>query len=364
MSLPDARKHRPGYRLSKDDARALRRYYATARTAPRDGRLLLAEYNCLACHAREGTREAIPLLPPLLADKLAAVSKRYPDLAPQVPALTPPAFNSVGDKLTDAALVESIARRGEPHRPYLRVRMPRFPLGDDDLHTLVRHLIDTDRVPPREATPASRMRHGATVTPLPAADSSPATASAARAATLSAAFNRPAIRSMHAARISCGLERRIRRPWFDRWVRNPARIVPRMEMPSVQIPVSGVLDGKLDEQLDAVWHVLNLPGFEPPLPNPIRTLRHSGNHLDAEPIVLTDILQHGKQTRIKPFLVGLANRHNVLFDLETGSLSQWRVGDLARQHTRGKAWFWEPAGSVILDTGFTEPDLSLVYRWP
>ncbi|MGH7223770.1 MAG: hypothetical protein ACRELF_11115, partial [Gemmataceae bacterium] len=357
---PDARKHRPGYRLSKDDARALRRYYASARTAPRDGQLLLAEHNCLACHAREGTRASIPLLSPLLADKLTAVSKRYPDLAPQIPALTPPALNSVGDKLTDSALAEAIARQGEPHRPYLRVRMPRFPLGEDDLHTLVRHLIDTDRVPPRETKPsanvdaARRDRYTLAGGRLVSSDGFGCTSCHAVGRV------QPAGDSLNARGPDLlGMERRIRRPWFDRWVRNPARIVPRMEMPSVQIPVAGVLDGKLDDQLDAVWHVLNLPGFQPPLPNPIRTLRHSGNHLDAEAIVLTDMLQHGKQIRIKPILVGLANRHNVLFDMAIGGLSQWRVGDVARQHTRGKSWFWEQAGSVVLDTALTEPDLSL-----
>ncbi|HEY7157454.1 MAG TPA: c-type cytochrome, partial [Gemmataceae bacterium] len=149
MGTPDAAKHRPGYRLSKGDADALRLYYTGARSPQRDGRLLLAEHNCLACHAREGTRETIPLLPPLLADKLTAVGKRYPDLAPLLPALTPPALNSVGDKLTDSALVESIARRGEAHRPYLHVRLPRFPLPDEDLQSLMRYLIDADRVPPR-----------------------------------------------------------------------------------------------------------------------------------------------------------------------------------------------------------------------
>ena len=53
--------------------------------------------------------EALPFLPPVLADKLIAVVKRYPDLAPRVAELTPPALNSVGDKLTDAALEEAIA---------------------------------------------------------------------------------------------------------------------------------------------------------------------------------------------------------------------------------------------------------------
>jgi hypothetical protein len=156
------------------------------------------------------------------------------------------------------------------------------------------------------------------------------------------------------------LDRRIRRPWFDRWVRNPARIVPRMEMPSVQIPVSGVLDAKLDDQLAAVWHVLNLPGFEPPLPNPIRTLRHSGNNPAAEPVILTDLVQQGDKLRLKPFLVGLANRHNVLIDLETGALALWMVGDVAHQRTKGKAWSWELGGTPVLDTDLRGPDLTLV----
>jgi hypothetical protein len=121
-----------------------------------------------------------------------------------------------------------------------------------------------------------------------------------------------------------------------------------------------VLDAKLDDQLAAVWHVLNLPGFEPPLPNPIRTLRHSGNCPGAEPIVLTDIVQQGDKTRLKPFLVGLANRHNVLIDLEAGALALWTVGDVARQRTKGKAWSWELGGGTILDTDMRGPDLTLV----
>ncbi len=364
IGQPDVTKHRPGYRLSKDDARALRCYYRAVRSSPRDGLFVLAEYNCLACHAREGAREAIPLLPPLWADKLAALSKRYPELAPQVPALSPPALNSVGDKLTDSALVASIARRGEPHRPYLRIQMPRFPFEDDDLQTLVHYLIDTDRIPPREtlqgtetasgADAARRERYTLVGGRLVSSDGFGCTSCHAVGRVQPANDSLPA-----RGPDLLGLEQRIRRPWFDRWVRNPARIVPRMEMPSVQIPVAGVLDGKLDEQLNAVWHVLNLPGFEPPLPNPIRILRHSGNQRDAEPIVLTDILEQSRQTRIKPFLVGLANRHNVLFDLEIGALVQWNIGDVARQHTRGKSWFWEPAGAVVLDTALAQPDLTL-----
>src|SRR5262249_11886746 len=104
---------------------------------------------------------------------------------------------------------------------------------------------------------------------------------------------------------------------------------------------------------------LNLPGFEPPPPNPIRTLRHLGNNPGAEPLVVTDVLRHGRKTLIKPFLVGLANRHNVLLDLDSAGLRLWTVGDTARQRTEGKSWFWEVGGTAVLDTGITGPDLAL-----
>ena len=59
---------------------------------------------------------------------------------------------------------------------------------------------------------------------------------------------------------------RIRRPWFDRFVRQPTRIVRRMEMPSIQTPVRGVLDDNLALQLDALWYVLKHAGIRSTTP--------------------------------------------------------------------------------------------------
>jgi hypothetical protein len=367
LETPDAGKHQPGYRLREGDARALRLYYAGRRALPEGrptplpGWLLLAEHGCLACHAREGTREAIPLLPPLLADKLTVVAQRYPDLAPQLPAMTQPPLNSVGDKLTDQALTDAIARRGEPHRSYLQARMPRFPLKDEELHAIVQYLTTSDRVPPRgpiTARPINSSAHDRYALAggrLVSSDGFGCTSCHQIGSVL------PSQAPLNARGPSLSqLDRRIRREWFDRWMRNPARIVPRMEMPSVQIPVAGLLGDKLDDQLAAVWHVLNLPNFEPPLPNPVRTLRHHGNDPAAPPVVVTDILQHGQQAMVKPFLIGLTNRHNVLLDLDHAALARWTVGDVAWQRTKGKTWFWELAGATVLDTGITGPDLALV----
>jgi len=362
---PDPKAHRPGYRLSEADARALRVYYTGRHPEPvgppvgSSGRLLLAELNCLACHAREGERTSLPLRPPLLTEKLLDVAKHHADLAPQIPALTPPALNSVGDKLTDQALAEVIARRGEPHRSYLQVRMPRFPLRDEELQALVRHLVTADRVPagapwtPHKVEPP-RDRYALAGGRLLSGDGFGCTS----CHQVGSVVPTQAPLNTRGPNLS-ELGRRIRPEWFDRFVRNPARILPNMEMPSVQIPVGGVLDDRLDDQLAAVWHVLNVPGFEPPPPNPVRTFRHDGNRPGAEPLLVTDILHHGAKSPLKPFLVGLANRHNVLLDLEAGALALWTVGDMARQRTKGKNWFWELAGTPVLDTGLTAPDLTL-----
>jgi glucose/arabinose dehydrogenase len=367
LGAPDPAKHRPGYRLNEKDSQAVRRYYTTRRPVPKgqpaqpDGRLLLADHNCLACHVREAESEGTPLLPPLLADKLAAVAGRYPDLAPAVPSLTPPALTSVGDKLTDDALAAAIARRDPTHRPYLQVRMPRFTFRDGELHALVQHLVAADRVPDRSASAAGPVgrsqqdRYSLAGGRLVSGDGFGCTS----CHQVGSVLPPPAPPGALGPDLA-GLGRRIRRPWFDRWVRNPARIVPRMEMPSVQVPVPGVLGDRLDDQLAAVWHVLNLPGFEPPLPNPVRILRHTGADPGAAPIVVTDVLRPGGQLLVKPFLVGLANRHAALFDLGTARLAHWAVGDTARQRTKGKTWFWEPAGAAVFDPGLTGPDLALV----
>ncbi|MEX2558492.1 MAG: hypothetical protein WD403_01195, partial [Pirellulales bacterium] len=132
-------------------------------------------------------------------------------------------------------------------------------------------------------------------------------------------------------------------------VGNPARIVPRMEMPAVQQAVRGVLGDSLDDQLAAIWQVLSQPGFNPPLPNPIRVVRARNVPGPGEPAaLLSDVLEMDGQVFVKPLAIGLPNRHNLLFDLATNRLAGWWIGDTARQRTRGKSWYWEAGGKNLL----------------
>ncbi len=126
---------------TRDDIAA---YLKLARPPANDaivGRDVLAERNCLACHARGNTTGLAAMLPKIVAADESLVAA--------LPLLRPPSLVGVGDKLHDKALAAAITRSGEAHQNWLRVRMPRFPLDEQETAALVQHFVDVDRIPAR-----------------------------------------------------------------------------------------------------------------------------------------------------------------------------------------------------------------------
>ncbi len=124
-----------------------------------------------------------------------------------------------------------------------------------------------------------------------------------------------------------------------------------------------MLHDSLPEQIAAVWHVLNEPGFTPPEAGAVRIVRtRNMPEVSEPPVVLTDVLKLEGRPLARPFIVGLANRHTVLFDLEQNRLAAWWLGDAARERTEGKRWFWEAGGNATaLDERGTS-ELKLIRR--
>ncbi len=357
LDAPLSERHRPGFFLTAEQREAVSYFLAEVKALPQARRpwsaeQFIEEQNCLACHSRDGRGG--------ISDLLTRLSATYQDLMPLIPAMIPPALDQVGDKFRRKALDAVIRRAEGVHRDYLAVRMPHFRLNDDQRSRVVDFLITTDRIPAE-----ARARR----TAVAELDSFTRDAAGRRLVTADG-FGCTSCHQIGSVRpvaaplntrgpdiAMCG--ERIRREWFDRFVSNPARVVPAMEMPSVRLAVRGVLGDDLHQQLSVVWDVLNQPGFEPPRPNPIRVLRHSGQPTSAErAFAITDVLRTADAVHIKPLLVGLPNRHNVLFDLETGGVAYWSIGDTARQRTEGKTWFWEAAGSFLLDSPTRAPDVT------
>jgi len=340
----DVQARRPGYRLPEKSRDALVAYLQPSQHLERlpsdvTGSQLLAERNCLACHSRETS--------PGLVARLGPVAEADVALRDFLPAMTPPSLLGIGDKLQDEHLRAAITTSRPPRRPWLRVRMPRFPLSAAEVDALAQYLIDVDRIPD--------LPHGETL-PL---DPRVAQTAGSRLVTADGfgCTSCHTINEWQPQKVALNargpdlamMAERLRRPWYDRWMRNPARIVPRMEMPAVQVPIRGVLGERLDQQLDSVWHALNMPGFNPPPPNALRVVRASNlPGANERASVLTDLLEVGKQPFVKPLVIGLPNRHNLMYDFASASLSAWWIGDTARQRTRGKGWYWEAAGTQLL----------------
>ena len=348
---------RPGYALDDESRRAVSTYLqgvAHLRKAVEPGgRELLLERNCLACHAR-GTADG-------LRPHLAALAEVDPNLHTALPLLIPPSLVGVGDKLLDESLSAAIETSGRPRQSYLRVRMPKFALTERETATLARHFIDVDRIPER---PHAKLRD------RPASTDAEIEGAGARLVTAEGfgCTSCHAIGSWTPVKVAPGAEgadlsmlgRRVRQEWFERWVRNPVRFVPEMEMPSIVTPVRGVLDEDLDRQIAAIWNVLNRKRFTPPDPSALRVVRRTNLPGEIERVaVLTDVIEVDDVPFVKPLVLGFGNRHNVLYDLATGRLAAWWTGDVARQRTRGKSWFWQAGVPQLLSVDNGQSDAAV-----
>jgi glucose/arabinose dehydrogenase len=289
------------------------------------------------------------------------LASAHPQLEPLVPALSPPALDSVGDKLHPQSLSRAIRAAGDPYRDYLRVRMPRFPLSDQEVDMLAARLAALDRVPEEAARQREPLEPPGTAS-LHLTGSRLVTADGFGCTSchpVGSALPSKAPLNARGPQLS-QLGQRIRREWFDRFLNNPPRLIPRMEMPAVKVAVRGVLDDDVTQQLAALWAALNQPGFQPPQPDPVRVARQSGLEPQARAIAITDVVRYADRVFVKPLLIGLGNRHNLLFDLEHSALSVWSLGDTAQQQTEGKTWYWEHSGTPLLAMGPDVSELALV----
>ncbi|MEO1997387.1 MAG: hypothetical protein ABGZ17_19185, partial [Planctomycetaceae bacterium] len=61
----------------------------------------------------------------------------------------------------------------------------------------------------------------------------------------------------------------------------------------------------------------------------------------------------------RPLTVGLGNGHTLVLDMDQFCVRQWLLGDMARQRTSGKSWYWDAAGVALMRDFPNAPDLIL-----
>ena len=315
------------------------------------GRLVLERRNCTGCHPR-GTQTGI-------VETAGRMSKLDPELRGQSQGMIPPSLSAVGDKLLDDALKTAIAgEQKTPRLPWLRVRMPRFHHTKSESAALQAHLIGRDRIP-----------SGAPLAAKPPAAKLPADSQVLVTGQTLVGIRGFSCIACHKVgdyeprNVALGtrgsdlmqLAGRMRKPFFDRWTRNPIRVVPGMEMPSYHSkPVPGVLKDDVNLQLAVLWKAINDKRFKPPT-NPSVVEQFVTVQPGARARVIRDVFtvpkENGGGYVARSLAIGLNNGHNLLFDLDTYSLRGWYFGDFARQRTQGKSWYWDMAGVPVM-TGF------------
>lgn len=349
---PDLKQGRPAYRTI--DREAVKAYLnsSVGDSSPENefdrGRYVLEQRNCIYCHERD-MHEGITQI-------AGQMAKFDPALAGQSEGMIPPALTAVGDKLKHEALSEAVSGEQKTIRmPWLRVRMPRFEHTQADKEALLNYLVDHDRVPadaPRQPdfmvdsskeNQAQLLIAGQTIT----------------GAKGFSCISCHVLGEYEPRNVALGtrgsnllmLGKRMRKEYFLRWVHNPLRIVPGMEMPALKKSVPKVLGGDINRQLDAIWLGLNDPQFKVPT-NP-SVVEQFFTVAAGEPArIVRDVFTNPKETGggyvPRAFAVGFDNGHNLLIDLDQFSIVQWTLGDFARQRTEGKSWYWDMAGTPII----------------
>lgn len=348
---PDRAKHRPAYpHINRDAVTAFVVAHSGSRAEESQfarGRRLLQQKNCLSCHERDRSKGIVAT-----AGAMAQLDRK---LVGQSEGLIPPALMAVGDKLTDAGLAIAIGGNQKQVRlPWLSVRMPRFSHTKPQQQALLKYLVGHDRIPDYDA-PDDRAS-GKTDRTQALLAGHELVGGKGFSCVACHAFGK--FQPLNVALGTRGsdllmLAQRMRRSYFLRWTRFPLRIVPGMEMPSFDKPVPGILQGDHERQLAAIWDALNDPNFTVPT-NPAVVEQYLVVRPDSPARVVHDVFTNHKSARgytPRALAVGFANRHNVLFDLDTFSLRQWWLGDFARQRTQGKSWFWDAAGITVFVAG-------------
>jgi len=352
---------RPQFRVSGDVSEAVRMWLGTIRVplhpaGPRDsaaGLLLLRRNGCVACHDRDGVSG--------LSARAAEIEGRREDLRGQSEYLIPPALTAVGDRLRDEVLLETIEGRSVERRlPWLLVRMPRFPLTDSEAAAMAGGMIAEDRIPDEaDSLRADLFEH---LNPQhPALATSEQLVSGTQMAG-AAGFNCIACHragKFEPRNVAPGtrgsdllvMGRRLRSRYFMRWMQNPIRVLPGIEMPAIRRPLERDPAESLNQQFAVLWTALADPGFVPPTVSSryeqVLTVGRGEGPRVLRDVFLAEGAAGGSGTA-RAFAVGFGNGFSVLLDADSGQLQQLAFGEFARQRTEGKSWFWDLAGIPLL----------------
>ncbi len=304
-------KGRPQYNLDEAQRSAIGAALKNKATLnqPRDPKIAalhtLAQFNCLACHTREGIGG-----PDAARDAHFKMNSKL-DLGEE--GRIPPVLDHAGDKLRPEAIAK-IVGSGELHvRPYMATRMPTFTPQQTQL--IARQLIEADR---KAGSAISAFSTQAVQDGRQLAG----TKNGLACITCHNLAGHDSL-SIHAVDLATS-HQRLNGDWFVRYLGNPQTFNARTRMPALwpmgQTLIKDVAGGKAVAQQEAIWHYLSL-GDAMPLP---AGLKIEGTVLTPtdEPIVFRTFMNNASPRAIT---IGYPERVHVAFDANVVRLAKiWR----------------------------------------
>lgn len=355
-----SKKGQPRYALNKNHQTQLHAWLAGIKGHVRPasgaagGELLVHRNGCLGCHDRDQHRG--------LSQLAGIIEAKNEVLRGQSQTLIPPALTAVGDKLKDEYLAAAVAGEQTRRLPWLLVQMPKFALSTDDRSQIVSHFVASDRIP--DAADVARPELFEHLNPHHPTLATPSELLIGNQLTGASGFNCIACHtagSYEPRNVAMGtrgsdimtMGARLRSRYFMRWMQNPIRVVPGIEMPAIRKAIPGVLEDSLPQQISTIWKALADPKFSPPTVVS-RYEQFITVAPGQRPRIIRDVFTVGdpkeRNSVARAFAIGFNNGHNLLLDLDTMQLRQWSIGEFARQRTEGKSWFWDMAGVSVSTT--------------
>ena len=301
--------------------------------APSPGRSVnhaMERFNCLSCHARDGTGGVSSELDRLLVSEA--------DLGDE--GRLPPDLTGVGNKLNEDS-IWNVLLEGERIRPFMSVRMPEY---GDVLIDLPGHFADADALEGDEVEPAFSIEIAAVGQQLVGDKGFKCIECHVFDGHPSLGQPGPDLADTH---------ERLRAGWFTSLVLDPQAVNPGTHMPAFlatdQPVFPDLLEGDPQQQADAIWSYLSL-GASMPLPSGV-VVDASEYRLDpVDDPILFGVFMEGVSPRT--IAVGFPERTHVAWDSESARMAMaWR-GDFMNArgtwHQRAGA-LERPEGEDVLE---------------
>lgn len=344
----------PNYVLSDKQVDAIRGTLAKNKSVTEAESMIqlrMAQFNCIACHERNGFGGPEPQILPWFTTTIPEMGEE---------GRVPPRLTGVGDKLKEDFLIE-VMKHGVRHRPYMKVRMPNYHNSSADLVSL---FVKQDR-PAAESV--AQLPHDETEIRALAAGRRLAGTKGLSCAQCHT-FGNVAATGIQALDMQL-MTKRVRPEWFHRYLLEPTKYRPGTRMPNSfpegQSVYKQIYEGNAEHQIAALWTYLS-QGKDAALPDGLQRDQIVLEPTDR-PVLYRNFLD-GLSAR--GIAVGYPGGVNIAWDAETMALKKiWQGAFIdASMHWRDRGvGRQKPLGDLIVDFE-SGPSVSLLTKanqqWP